>query len=226
MARILIVEDESGIAEPLAASLRNEGYECLLATDGPSGLAAALTGEPDLVILDLMLPGMDGLSVCRRIREKSSVPVLMLTARDGETDEVLGLEVGADDYVTKPFSLPVLKSRIRTLLRRAHPAPEVGPIRVGELEIDEARHVAARAGRPLDLTSTEFSLLLHLARAPGRAFTREQLLEQVWGYRFEGYRRTVDTHVNRLRAKIEDDPANPVYILTVYKVGYKMREAT
>ena len=227
MSRILIVEDEPSIAEGLAASLTSEGHECLLAADGPSGLRRAKEESPDLVILDLMLPGMDGLSVCRKLREVSQCPVLMLTARDSETDQVLGFEVGADDYVTKPFSLAVLKSRVRSLLRRAQgdesPEPSA-PIEIGELVIDEVRHTVTLKGAPVDLTSTEFSLLVFLASQPGRAFSREQLLEHVWGYTFEGYRRTVDSHVNRLRKKIEKDAADPEYVLTVYKVGYKFRE--
>lgn len=226
MAKILIVEDERRIAEPLATSLRSEGHECEVALDGPLGLRKARELEPDLVILDVMMPGLDGLSVCRKLRETSQVPVLMLTARDGESDEVLGLEVGADDYVTKPFSLQVLKSRIRSLLRRSARAQQPEEVlEVGPLHIDLGRHQARLAGELLDLTSTEFQLLAFLARQPGRVFTREQLLENIWGYEFEAYRRTVDTHMNRLRKKIEADPRKPEYLLTVYKVGYKFREA-
>lgn len=229
MAEILIVEDEERISEPLATSLRNEGYECRVAGDGLRGLELFQEKNPDLVVLDLMLPGMDGLSVCRKIREESQVPVLMLTARTGVTDEVLGLELGADDYVKKPFTMEVLKSRIRSLLRRSgsqsnSEEDNQAPLVAGDLVIDEYRHQVTRKGQPVELTSTEFSLLALLAGSPGRVFSREQLLEQVWGYSFDAYRRTVDSHVNRLRKKIEEDPAHPTYVLTVYKVGYRFRE--
>jgi DNA-binding response OmpR family regulator len=229
VTEILIIEDEDRIADPLATSLRNEGYVCRIMRDGPSGLRSFQEREPDLIILDLMLPGMDGLSVCRKIRETSRVPVLMLTARSGVTDEVLGFELGADDYVKKPFSMPVLKSRLRSLLRRTQEEAEASreeEIVAGDLVIDEARHRVTRKGVPIELTSTEFSLLLLLAKSPGHVFSREQLLEKVWGYRFEAYRRTVDSHVNRLRKKIEEDPSAPQYVLTVYKVGYRFREDT
>ncbi len=225
-ATLLIVEDEPSIREALCVSLGNEGYHCISASDGPTGLKLALEKKPDLLVLDLMLPGMDGLSICRRVRQESNIPILMLTARDGENDQVLGFELGADDYVTKPFSLAVLKSRVRSLLRRANPDSKEAPsvLTIGDLTIDEARHTVTLKGAPLELTSTEFSLLLYLARSPGRAYSREQLLEEVWGYCFEGYRRTVDSHITRLRRKIEEDPSDPQFVLTVYKVGYKFRD--
>ena len=223
---VVVVEDDPTIAASLEEALQREGYTCHVARDGPAGLELARGRDPDLVVLDLMLPGMDGFSVCRELRRESDVPVLMLTARDGETDQVLGFELGADDYVVKPFSLTVLLSRIRALLRRGARGGEEGPpvYDLGALVVDTGRRVVTAAGAEVELTSTEFDLLAYLAASPGRAYTREQLLEAVWGYTFEGYKRTVDTHVTRLRKKIEPDPSDPTWILTVYKVGYKFRE--
>lgn len=223
--KILIVEDEARIAEPLLESLQQEGFVCIHAADGPTGLRLALGESPDLILLDLMLPGQDGTSVCRQIRKESNVPILILTARDSEADKVLGLELGADDYVTKPFSLAELKARVRALLRRAGPASgedeTPAPIERGDLCIDPARREATLKGKRIGLTATEFDLLEFLARHPGRVFTREHLLESVWGYSFEGYGRTVDSHITRIRKKIEDVPSEPRYIETVYKVGYR-----
>lgn len=228
MNSILLIEDEPSIHQPLSQSLRDEGYRCEVAEDGKTGLAQALALEPDLILLDLMLPGMDGLSVCRKLRETSRVPILVLSARSSEADQILGFELGADDYVTKPFSIRLLKSRIRALLRRLDPGegkdPDEPPIEVDDLVIDLPRHRVTKKGVELDLTATEFSLLCHLATQPGRVFPREDLLETVWGHRFEGYSRTVDSHINRLRKKVEDDPSDPQLILTVFKVGYKFRE--
>ena len=224
---ILIAEDEPNIRKPLVASLERDGYRCLQAGDGPQALELAESGAPDLVVLDLMMPGMDGFSVCRAIRRQSEVPILILTARDGESDQILGFELGADDYVTKPFSLGVLKSRIRSLLRRSNEAAtkqESEVLRHGPLEIDVTRHRVTLDGKEVELTSTEFDLLAYLARAPGRAFSRQQLLENVWGYHFDGYQRTVDSHVRRLRKKLGSDPKEPRFVETVFKVGYRFRD--
>ena len=224
---ILIAEDEPNIRKPLAASLERDGFRCLQAGDGPQALELVTTSAPDLIVLDLMMPGMDGFSVCRSIRKQSQVPILILTARDGESDQILGFELGADDYVTKPFSLGVLKSRIRSLLRRTREGDgqeDAEVLKRGPLEIDVTRHRATLDGKELELTSTEFDLLAYLARAPGRAFTRQQLLENVWGYHFEGYQRTVDSHVRRLRKKLESDPKDPRFVETVFKVGYRFRD--
>lgn len=223
---VVVVEDDPTIAASLEEALGREGYACHVARDGHAGLALAREKDPDLVILDLMLPGMDGFSVCRELRRDSNVPVLMLTAREGETDQILGFELGADDYVVKPFSLTILLSRVRALLRRGGLAGSEGPpvYDLGALVIDTGRHRVTVDEEEVELTSTEFDLLTFLAASPGRAYSREQLLEAVWGYTFEGYKRTVDTHVTRLRKKIEPDPSDPTWILTVYKVGYKFRE--
>ncbi len=228
---VLVVEDDPGISEMLATALDRRGYRCRVERDGPAGLKAAKDHRPELVILDLMLPGMDGLSVCRELRRESRVPILMLTARDGEADKVLGLELGADDYVTKPFSLAELDARIRSLLRRAAPdqGPGAAPVETLErhgLSLDLARRKVARQGVPVELTATEFELLAHLVRNPGRVFTREDLLQAVWGYSFEGYGRTVDSHVTRLRKKIETDPHHPRLVQTVRGVGYRFAEAS
>jgi DNA-binding response OmpR family regulator len=224
---ILIAEDEPNIRKPLAASLERDGYRCLQAGDGPRALELAESSSLDLVVLDLMLPGMDGFSVCRAIRRHSQVPILILTARDGESDQILGFELGADDYVTKPFSLGVLKSRIRSLLRRTSEGSaqdDAEVLRHGPLEVDVTRHRVTLDGHEIELTSTEFDLLAYLARAPGRAFTRQQLLENVWGYHFEGYQRTVDSHVRRLRKKLGSNPKEPRFVETVFKVGYRFRD--
>lgn len=218
--RVLIVEDEAKIAELLVAGLERAGYVCRVAHDGPGGLAAARAEAPDVVLLDLMLPGMDGLAVCRTLRAESPVPILMLTARDAVDDKVLGLDLGADDYITKPFSLKEVEARIRSALRRARPEAEAdaGPETHGPLSLDrQRRHVAVR-GDPVSLTATEFDLLAHMAREPGRVFTREDLLQGVWGYSFDGYGRTVDSHVTRLRKKLGGSPR---LLHTVWGVGYK-----
>lgn len=229
-AKILVIEDEPGIREPLLDALRGEGYTCLAAGDGKTGLALARGEAPDLVILDLMLPGMDGFAVCRKLRAESAVPVLILSARDGESDQVLGFELGADDYVTKPFSLQEVVARVRAALRRVRATQERmadpqgdddAPIEVGELRIDPARHEVWLRDEPVHLTVREFDLLLFLARNPERPFTRSQLLERIWGITYEGYDRTIDSHVQRLRAKIEADPGSPTYVRTVWGVGYK-----
>lgn len=227
--RILIVEDEPDIAELLALHMRDVYREVVLAADGHAGMRLACSQPWDLVILDLRLPGPDGLSICRRLRRDGAyVPILMLTAKSSELDRVLGLELGADDYVSKPFSVSELMARVKAILRRVdlqnRQAPaEGGPIRVGDLRIEPARREVSVAGRPVELTAREFDLLLHFARHPGRVFRRGQLLDGVWGYGHEGYEHTVNSHINRLRAKIEPDPSRPRHIVTVWGVGYKLK---
>jgi DNA-binding response OmpR family regulator len=224
--RVLIVEDDPDIGRVVALQLAEIGCETRWVADGAAALAEALAGPYDLVLLDLMLPGMDGLEICRRLRAGARyVPILMLTAKSSELDRVLGLELGADDYLTKPFSMLELAARVKALLRRmehaAAPPPDAGLIEAGPLRIDLARHEASVGGRAVELTAKEFELLAHFARAPGRVFTRAQLLDQVWGYSHSGYEHTVNSHINRLRSKIERDPANPDFIQTVWGVGYK-----
>ncbi len=224
--RILIVEDNPEIAELIALHLNDMGASTRIAPDGDSGLSIAITEPFDLVVLDLMLPGVDGLTICRRLRDRSpKLPIVMVTAKDDEIDRVLGLEMGADDYVVKPFSVRELVARIKAVLRRAgHQAEtDAEPTRItlGELVIDRGTRIATLNGRDADLTAREFDLLWHFCRRPGRVFTRAQLLDTIWGYGHEGYEHTVNSHINRLRSKIEADPANPKYILTVWGVGYK-----
>jgi DNA-binding response OmpR family regulator len=222
-ARVLVVEDDLTVAEVVLAYLRRAGYLVEHAADGPSALAAAEANRPDLVVLDLMLPGIDGLEVCRRLQESGPIAVIMLTALGAESDRVLGLEVGADDYVTKPFSPRELTLRVRSVLRRSAPAPEEGGLTVlsaGGLRVDVTGHRATRGGAPLALTTREFDLLAFLLAHPGEAFTREALMRQVWGWEF-GDQSTVTVHVRRLREKIEDDPADPRLLVTVWGVGYR-----
>jgi len=228
--KVLIVEDDRTLLEVLRYNLSKEGYEVLTAADGAAGLETARSTKPDLVILDVMLPKMDGYEVCRILRRETTVPIMMLTAKTEETDRVVGLEVGADDYVTKPFSMRELMARVRAMLRRAemmkHEAVSAGGgptrcFRVGEFEIDAARHRISRGGGAIDLSRMEFALLEFLARNQGQVFSRDQLLEKVWGYDFSGDTRTVDVHVSWLRHKIEADPAHPKHLVTVRGVGYK-----
>jgi DNA-binding response OmpR family regulator len=226
-ARILVVEDEPALMETIAYNLRREGYEVLSERDGISGLRAAQKQLPDLVILDLMLPGMDGLDVCRQLRRTSSVPILILTARNDEVDKVVGLEMGADDYVTKPFSMRELVARVKAMLRRkaATPAQAVAvppPLQYGSFTLDESRHEIRKRGLPLTLTPLEYALLEFLIRNHGATFSREALLERVWGYDYAGDSRTVDVHVRSLREKIEDAPGAPRQLLTVRGVGYRL----
>lgn len=228
---ILIIEDNRDLARLLEVHLRDLSYEVEVAVDGLSGLARAEGGSFHLIILDLMLPGLDGAEICKRLRAGHSyVPILMLTSKSSEIDRVLGLEIGADDYVTKPFSVVELIARIKALLRRvellagAQASPEDPVISAGELQIDPKKRNVLRGGRPVDLTAKEFDLLLYFARNRGMVFTRAQLLDAVWGYSHDGYEHTVNSHINRLRAKIEDNPARPDYILTVWGVGYKFAE--
>ena len=226
--KILIIEDNRDLAHLLESHLRDMAFQVDLSFDGNAGLARADSDNYDLVILDLMLPGLDGIEICQRLRRKSSyVPILMLTAKSSEMDRVVGLEVGADDYVTKPFSIRELLARVKAIFRRVDEltdgAKEELPnvIRTGDLVIDPIKRSAHIAGRTVDLTAKEFDLLLHFARNPGKVYTRSHLLDIVWGYGHEGYEHTVNSHINRLRAKIEEDPAHPVYVLTVWGVGYK-----
>jgi two-component system OmpR family response regulator len=228
--RVLVVEDDQTLLEVLHYNLRQQGYDVITAADGAAGLDTARSGKPDLVILDVMLPKMDGYEVCRILRRETSVPIMMLTARTEEIDRVVGLEVGADDYVTKPFSMKELMARVRAMLRRAEmmkreaesavgsPSPS---LMAGDLEIDPARHKVSRGGVALELSRMEFALLEFLARNQGQVFNRDHLLEKVWGYDFSGDTRTVDVHVSWLRHKIESDPAHPRHLVTVRGVGYK-----
>ncbi len=222
---ILVVDDEARIVKLVRDYLERAGFEVLTARDGETALHLARREQPDLIVLDLMLPGMDGLDVCRRLRQESSVPIIMLTARVEEVDRIVGLELGADDYVTKPFSPREVVARVRATLRRA--SGELGPttiIRAGDVELDTAALTATVAGQPVNLTPTEFQLLATLARQPGRTFSREQLLEAIHGVTFDGYDRSVDSHIKNLRRAIEPDPHQPRYIQTVYGVGYRFVE--
>jgi DNA-binding response OmpR family regulator len=225
MQTVLVVDDEPKIARLARDYLEHAGYAVLTAGDGPSAVQAARTRRPDLVVLDLGLPGLDGLEVLRSIRTTGSMPVVVLTARDTELDKLLGLELGADDYVTKPFSPRELVARVRAVLRRSERAPETGDrIAVGDLVLDIPRMRATVAERPIELTPTEFSLLATLARHPGRVFTRSQLLDAAHGEAFEAYERAIDAHVKNIRRKLEPEPARPRYLLTVYGVGYRLAE--
>lgn len=225
---VLVIEDDAEIADLVALHLRDQGLQPVMAGDGAQGLQALRGEAPALVILDLMLPDQDGLEVCKRIRaELPRVPLLMLTARSTEMDKVLGLELGADDYLAKPFGVRELIARVRALLRRSEAPPAEaggGPLRHGALEVDPRKRRVTLEGAPVSLTTKEFDLLHHFARQPGVAFTRDQLLDQVWGYSFSGYEHTVNAHIHRLRAKIEADPAKPQYILTVWGYGYRFAD--
>jgi len=222
MATILIIEDEPELVKVLRSYLEQSGFNVLAAYRGDTGLVAWKDRHPDLVILDLNLPGMDGLDVAREIRRKAQTPILMLTARVEETDQLIGLELGADDYVTKPFSPRVVVARVRALMRRTGEVQAASHVlRVADLEIDVDAHTVTRAGEPIELTPTEFTLLATLAGQPGRAFTRLQLLEASQGVTYEGYERTVDAHIKNLRAKLEKNPKHPEYIETVFGVGYR-----
>jgi DNA-binding response OmpR family regulator len=230
--RVLIIEDDKDIADVVAMNLGDLGLQAERAQDGRTGLQKALETEYALVILDLMLPKLDGLSVCARIREKNPrVPILMLTARSEEMDRVLGLEIGADEYVTKPFSIRELMARVKALLRRVRTerdapaaAAEKGRIELAELAIDFDKRKVTLGGETVELTMKEFDLLALFARNPGRTYSRTDLLNLVWGYQFEGYEHTVNSHINRLRAKIESDPGHPRWLRTVWGVGYRFSE--
>ena len=222
MASILIVEDEPELVKVLRSYLEQAGFTVFSAFRGDTGLSTWEHKRPDLVILDLNLPGMDGLDVAREIRRKADTPIIMLTARIEETDQLIGLELGADDYITKPFSPRIVVARVRALLRRSEAGPSAPKIlRAADLEIDLDAHTLLRSGATIEVTPTEFNLLAALASQPGRAFSRLQLLEASQGTAYEGYERTIDAHIKNLRAKIEPDPKNPRYIETVFGVGYR-----
>ena len=228
---VLIIEDEQAIVDILKFNFQKEGYKVLEAMDGQTGLELALSENPDLILLDVMLPKMDGFEVCKKIREKSSVPVIMLTAREEEVDKVLGLELGADDYMTKPFSIRELTARVKANLRRTSidrataGQDNSSLITSGELTINVERYEVSKYGKVIDITLREFELLKFLATQPERIFSRESLLENVWGYEYYGDVRTVDVTVRRLREKIEDDPGMPRYIITKRGVGYYFNKA-
>ena len=226
--RVLIVDDEPSIVELVRFALEREGFATEAAASGSEALEAVQRRAPDLILLDLMLPGVDGLEVCRRLRQQSSIPIIMLTARASEVDKVVGLELGADDYITKPFSPRELVARVKAVLRRTQaPAPPAGgqELRVGDLRMDTARHEVWVGQRRVELTPKEYELLRTFMSHRGMVLTRELLLDKVWGYDFVGDTRTVDVHVVRLRQKLEDDPSRPRYIETVRGVGYRMRDA-
>ena len=218
--RILVVDDDPSLAEMLTIALTNEGFEPLVVADGSQALQATREFRPDLILLDLMLPGMNGIDVCRAVRAESGVPIVMLTAKSDTVDVVLGLESGADDYMVKPFKPKELVARIRARLRRTDDEP-AELLSIGPVEIDVPAHKVTRDGVPISLTPLEFDLLVALARKPRQVFTRDVLLEQVWGYRHPADTRLVNVHVQRLRAKVETDPENPEIVLTVRGVGYK-----
>jgi two-component system response regulator RegX3 len=226
MTRVLVVEDEESFSDALSYMLRREGYDAVVATTGPDALAEFDRAGADIVLLDLMLPGLPGTEVCRALRSRSNVPIIMLTAKDSEIDKVVGLELGADDYVTKPYSARELVARIRAVLRRrgdAADAPSAdGVLEAGPVRMDVERHVVAVDGEHVPLPLKEFDLLEYLLRNTGRVLTRGQLIDRVWGSDYVGDTKTLDVHVKRLRAKLEPDPANPKYLLTVRGLGYKL----
>lgn len=229
MARILVVDDEQSLLDTLRYTLAKQGYEVVTASDGEAALASARLGKPDLILLDLMLPKLDGMEVCRILRGESAVPILILTARDEEIDRVFGLEMGADDYITKPFSLRELVARVKATLRRvemeraARADDAQSILKEGSLQLDLHARRVQLGPMPLHLKPKEFDLLAFLMRHPGRAFSRDQLLEQVWGYAYSGDTRTVDVHIRWLREKIETDPSSPELIETVRGLGYRFR---
>jgi two-component system OmpR family response regulator len=231
--KVLVVEDDSTLIGVIKYNLVKEGYTTITASDGEQAIEAARKEHPDLIILDIMLPKLDGLEVCRMIRRDMTVPIIMLTARSEEIDKVVGLEIGADDYMTKPFSVKELMARIKALLRRSEMAQQqsdlstsadLSIIRAGDFEVDVERHTASHRGSVIELTPKEFDLLACLMRNRGRVMSRDHLLEKVWGYDFDGDSRTVDVHIRWLRGKIEDDAAQPRHLITVRGVGYKFEE--
>ena len=227
MARVLVVDDEPVLVDTIRYNLRHEGYEVHVASDGQEALRIAQAATPDLVVLDLMLPGVSGLEVCRQLRRDSTVPILMLTAKDDEVDKIVGLEVGADDYMTKPFSMRELLARVRAMLRRSRMQTQSGesgaarPVRADDLEVDPLQRRVTLRSESLHLKPKEFDLLVYLMQHRGRVLTRDQLLERVWGYAFGGDTRTVDVHIRWLREKIEQDPGSPRRLETVRGVGYR-----
>ncbi len=225
--KILLVEDDRNLLHVLDYNLTREGYNVITAVDGVAALDMAREQRPVLIILDLMLPGLDGFEVCRILRKEMSTPILMLTAKDEEVDKIVGLEIGADDYMTKPFSMRELLARVRAMLRRVgmiEPSREDMPLCLGNLEIDTSRRIVTVDGRSLKMTAKEFDVLAFLARNKGIVFSRQRLLEKVWGYEYAGNTRTVDVHIRRLRQKIEASPGRPKRLLTVRGVGYKLEE--
>lgn len=229
--KLLIVEDDPAIQRMIGDYFRHVGYDIIAAGDGEAGVRVAQSERPAAMILDLMLPKLDGLSVCRQVREKNpTLPIIMLTAKDDVVDKVLGLELGADDYLTKPFSLRELEARLKTVLRRTRARPtdandaEQAPILRGDLRIDPGRREVTVNGRAIELTPKEFELLSLFASHPGRVYSRKYLLENIWDYTYGGYDRTIDSHINRLRAKIEENPDEPKMVLTVWGVGYKFND--
>jgi two-component system OmpR family response regulator len=223
--KVLVVEDDKTLQEVLKFNLAREGYDVILATGGNQALNKARLECPALIILDIMLPELSGFEVCRILRRESDVPIVMLTARDDEIDKVTGLDLGADDYLTKPFGMRELLARVRALLRRQerhHISTTAFKLNFGDVTLDEGKHIVTRAGRPLELTPKEFDLLIFLAQNKGLVFSREQLLERVWDYDYGGDTRTVDVHIRWLRQKIEPDAANPRYLMTVRGTGYKL----
>jgi two-component system, OmpR family, alkaline phosphatase synthesis response regulator PhoP len=220
--KILVVDDEAKIVKILKAYLEQSGFQVVTAGDGKAALTAFQREKPDFMILDLNLPGMDGLDVCRTIRHQSNIPILMLTARVDEADKLVGLELGADDYVVKPFSPREVVARVRTIFRRADGEPtQPEVIRVGDLQINLEQHSVTVSDRTIELTPTEFDILVVLARQPKRVFTRLQIMEQAQGNAFEGYERTMDAHIKNIRIKLEPNPKKPIYVHTVFGVGYK-----
>lgn len=220
MTKLLLVEDDQTLLDTLAYNLTQEGYEIIRATDGLAALNAARENKPDLVLLDIMLPGLDGLSVCRTLRRETSAPIVLLTARSGEVDRIVGLDSGADDYIVKPFSLGELYARLRAVLRRGRVEPST-QLRSGDLALDLVGHRAWRGKLDLNLTPKEFDLLAELMRHKGAVLTRDLLLQRVWGFDYAGDSRTVDVHIRGLREKIEETPANPTRIETVRGIGYR-----
>jgi len=226
MTTVLVVEDEIEIARVVRDYLRNAGFEVIVVGDGGSAVASVRSAKPDLLVLDLGLPGRDGLDVAREIRRWSDTPIVMLTARGDETDRIVGLEIGADDYVVKPFSPKELVARVRAVLRRSRTAARGDEVvRAGDVEIDTAKMRVTVGGMLVDLTPTEFQLLATLAREPGRVFTRSQLLDAVHGVAIESYERAIDAHVKNIRRKIEPEPGSPRYVVTVHGVGYRFADA-
>jgi two-component system, OmpR family, response regulator len=225
--KILVVDDEKAIVEIIKAYLEKDGYRVITAFDGNEALRLARKERPDLIVLDLMLPGISGWDICRTLRKESNVPVIMLTARDDVTDKIIGLELGADDYVTKPFDPKELVSRVRAVLRRAaaQSSPDKKFLRAAGLVVDTERRDVRRGDKQLDLTPTEYDILKILIESPGRVFSRMQLLDKMQGDAYEGYERTVDSHIKNLRKKVEPDPDHPRYILTVHGIGYKMEDS-
>ncbi len=224
--KILLVDDEKTLVKTLTFNLEKEGYQVIPAYDGEEALNKVESDNPDLIILDLMLPGVDGFEVCQRVRKNMDIPIIMLTARGDDIDKILGLELGADDYLTKPFNPRELLARVKAIIRRSEVQGSAlkSVLKIQDLQIDLYQHKVRVKGEEVELTSKEFAILNLLASNSGRVYSREQLLEQIWGYNYYGDARTVDVHIRHLREKIESDPSNPYYVLTVWGTGYKFRE--